>query len=503
MTVLKLRHTLIGKAIGMMVAVVAICSSVVVLALYFKGDLRQNLDRLTSLSEREYALQLASDITTSLLVNLTLPHGGGGPDDAVVAEWRSHLLDLAELEEKEFADTYSRAQDPTLRQAQVDLEEILARPTSAERIGEFALHLTPILDAFALKIQSRLDEVRAARLVLTRQYERESETHALWVLGAGLVGFAVVCWFVGWFFACLVRNLRRLERRAKEITGGNYGDPLTITRKDEVGELGKAVNTMADALVEREKEVENFRRRLFEEEKMVTVGTFAAGIAHEVGNPINAIAAITEQIGFSLAEDRSERNVAENINRLQMIVGQIERMSLMIRELNDFAHPGPAKMEPTSVNQVINSTINLLRFDPRFQGIRLTTNLSGDLPMVYAVPDHLAQMVINILINSADAIDDCVGEVVITTRRDGEDALIAIADNGRGMSSAAAEMALEPFFTTKPKGRGTGLGLAVCKTIVDEHRGTLEIESEPGRGTTLYVRIPIGADRRLHEASDR
>lgn len=503
MTVLKLRHTLIGKAIGMMVAVVAICGSVVVLALYFKGDLRQHLEQLTSLNEREYALQLASNITSDLLVNLTLPHSGGGPHDAIVAEWRIHLLDLAELEEKELADTSSRSQNPAIQQALVELEQILARPTSAERIDEFLFRLTPVLDAFALKIQNRLDEVRSARLVLTRQYERESETSALWVLGAGLVGFAVVCWFVGWFFACLVRNLRRLERRAKDITGGNYGDPLTITRQDEVGELGKAVNTMADALVEREKEVENFRRRLFEEEKMFTVGTFAAGIAHEVGNPINSIAAITEQIGISLAEDRSERNVAENIDRLQMIAGQIERMSQMIRELNDFARPSPAKMEPTSVNQVINSAVSLLRFDPRFQGINLTTDLSCDLPMVYAVPDHLAQMVINILINSADAIDDRVGEVVITTKRDGEDALIAVADNGRGMSSAAAEKALEPFFTTKPKGRGTGLGLAVCKSIVDQHYGALDIESEPGRGTTLYVRIPIKVDRGLHEASDR
>jgi signal transduction histidine kinase len=503
MTVSKLHHTLIGKAIGMMVAVVAICSSVVVLALYLKGDLRRHLDQLASLSEREYALQLASNTTTDLFVNLALPHSGGGPDDATVVEWQIHLMDLAELEEKEFADVSSRPQDPTLRQALVDLEEILARSTPAERIDEFISRLTPTLNAFALELQNRLDEVRSARLELARRYERDSETHARWVLVVGLVGFTVVCLFVGWFFLRLVRDVRQLERRAKDITGGNYGDPLTITRKDEVGELGKAVNTMADALVEREREVENFRRRLFEEEKMFAVGTFAAGIAHEIGNPIHAIAAMTEQMSFSLAEDRSERNVAENIDRLQMIAGEIDRMSQMIRELNGFARPGPVKMEPTSVNQVINSAINLLRFDPRFQGINLTTDLSCDLPMVYAVPDHLAQMVINILINAADAIDDCAGEVVITTSRDGENALIAITDNGRGMSSAAAEKALEPFFTTKPKGKGTGLGLAVCQTIVDQHHGTLDIESEPGRGTTLYVRIPIGADRGLHEASDR
>lgn len=502
MTVWKLRHTLIGKAIGMMVGVVAICSSVVVLALYFKGDLRQHLDQITSLSEREYVLQLGSNTTTDLLVDLTLAHSGGGPDDALIIEWQTHLVDLAELEENEFADVSSRPQDPTIRQAVVELEEILARPTSTERIDKFISRVTLALNAFALEIQNRVDEVRSARVELAGHYERESETHALWVLVIGLSGFTVVCFVVGWFFLRLVRDVRRLEQRTKDISGGNYGDRLTIERKDEVGELGKAVNTMANALLEREKEIEIFRHRLFEEEKNFTVGTFAAGIAHEIGNPINAIAAITEQMRFSLAEEPSERVAAENIDRLKTIVEQIDRMSQMIHELNDFSHPGPAKMEPTSVNQVINAVIHLLRFDPRFQAIKLTTDLSCDLPMVYAVLDHLAQTVINILINAADAIDDCAGEVVITTRRDGENALITITDNGCGMTGPAAEKAVEPFFTTKPKGKGTGLGLAVCKTIVDQHHGTLDIESEPGRGTTLYVRIPIKANRGIHEASD-
>jgi signal transduction histidine kinase len=503
-TVSKLHHTLFGKAVVMLVGVVAICSSVVALALYLKGDLRRHLDRVTSLTEREYALQLGSWTTADLLVNLTLPHRGGGPDDSLIGEWQIHLMDLVKLEEEGFGDVSSRPQDWTIRQALVDLEEIVAKPTPAERIDEFISRLVPALDAFALKIQDRFDEVHSARLELAREYDRETETFALWILAVGLIGFTIVCLFVGRFFVRLVHDVQQLERRAKDISGGNYGDLLTIERKDEVGELGKAVNAMAIALAEREKEVENFRSRLFEEEKMFTMGTFAARIAHEIGNPINAVAGISEQISASLADHPDKRDVNEDITRLQMIVEQTGRLSQVIREISDFARPGPTRMEPTSVNQVIESAINLLRFDPRFQGDSVATDLDRDLPMIYAVPDHLTQIAINALINAADATDGYdAGEVIVTTSRDGTNVLITVTDNGRGMSKEVAEKALEPFFTTKPKGKGSGLGLAVCKTIVDQHSGTIDIESEPGRGTTVYVRIPVQADRGLCEASDR
>jgi signal transduction histidine kinase len=173
-----------------------------------------------------------------------------------------------------------------------------------------------------------------------------------------------------------------------------------------------------------------------------------------------------------------------------MIVEQLDRMNSTLQDLSDFASPVPAKMEPMSVNSALESAIQLLHFDPRFRGIRLTADLRRDVPVVYGTASRLTQVAINILINAADAVDGEYGTIVVTSGPSRDGALITIEDNGHGMSKETCETALNPFVTTKPRGEGTGLGLAMCKAIIDEHRGTLAIDSEPGRGTRVQIHIP-------------
>jgi signal transduction histidine kinase len=285
-----------------------------------------------------------------------------------------------------------------------------------------------------------------------------------------------------------------MERRACEIAAGNYGDALDFDRKDEVGELGRALNRMADTLAEREEQIESSRSHLSESGKMIALGTFAAGIAHELGNPIHAMSALVERIDASRAEEPSERRMAENLDRMKMIADQIDRLNRVIREVGEFARGGTAQMEATDINQAIASAIRMSRFHHGFRQIELVSNLSRDLPMVHAVPEHLTQLALNILINAADAVEPGGGKITVSTRREEGDALISIEDNGHGMSKEAADTALGLFFTTKSKGSGSGLGLAMCKAIVDEHSGGLEIDSAPGRGTIVHVRIPLAVE---------
>jgi signal transduction histidine kinase len=325
----------------------------------------------------------------------------------------------------------------------------------------------------------------------------EGEAGALSTLVVGLSGFAAVCLLAGPFLLRFARDLRRLERRAGEISAGNYGEAPDFDREDEIGELGRALNRMADTLAEREEQIESSRNHLFESGKMIALGTFAAGIAHELGNPIHAMSALVERIDANRAKEPSERRMAENLDRMKMISDQIDRLNRVIREVGEFARGGTAQMEATDINQAIASALRMSRFHHGFRQIELVSNLSRDLPMVHAVPEHLTQLALNILINAADAVEPGDGKITVSTRREGGDALISIADNGHGMSKEAAETAPDLFFTTKSKGSGSGLGLAMCKAIVDEHSGGLEIESAPGRGTTVHVRIPLAVEGKI------
>jgi signal transduction histidine kinase len=177
-----------------------------------------------------------------------------------------------------------------------------------------------------------------------------------------------------------------------------------------------------------------------------------------------------------------------------MILEQGKRIERAVRDLRDLALPASDRIEPTSINPAPGSALNLLRYDRRFRGIKVIADLSPDVPVVYGVADHLTQVAVNLL---ADAIDGD-GKIIVASRPEGDGVLVTIEDDGCGMSEELSQKALDPFFTTKSYEKATGLGLAVCRAVVDQHRGTLRIESTPDRGTTVYVRTPA-----MSEAGDR
>ncbi len=245
-------------------------------------------------------------------------------------------------------------------------------------------------------------------------------------------------------------------------------------------------------------ELERTRQQYYHQEKMAAIGQLAAGILHEVGNPIAAIAGAAHDMRSSSrtisSHGEEDGELTSVVNRnLLMIEEHTERLAKITRDIADFASPRTRKRELTDINGLIRSTTRLLGYDRRFRRMEIKQELDSQLPAVEAVPDQITQVLMNLIINSLDASVDNdeqkpVVEVISRVAHGGIE--IEVKDNGSGMDERTLEHALEPFFTTKEPGRGTGLGLSLCNSIVSSHNGTLIVHSQPGEGTSVVIYLP-------------
>ena len=337
------------------------------------------------------------------------------------------------------------------------------------------------------------EQVQASRKSMSERYRTQSDSVAMPTFLLGLLGLGLLGAFIGLFFRRLTDDLRILQWRALDIVKGYRGKPMEITRYDEVGQLMTAVNDMAGILDWREKELALKRQKYFHQEKMAAIGTLAAGVSHEIGNPIAAISGI--------AQDMLERRAASACTggnchdcRPDLIYAQTQRLAAITREISEFASPRAAEPQFLDLNAQLRSTSSLIRYDKRLQRVTLRLELDSQLPAIYGVADQLTQLIMNLLINAMDALEgvkERVPSIVITTRLDHERACVAIEDNGHGIEADTLSRVFEAFFTTKAAGKGTGLGLSLCYSITKKHGGTIEIDSTPGTGTRVQVFFPL------------
>ena len=223
--------------------------------------------------------------------------------------------------------------------------------------------------------------------------------------------------------------------------------------------------------------------QLAHQEKMAAFGLFAAGVAHEIGNPLAAISSELELLA-------GEQDLGVVQGSLGQIGVQVARISRILRELVDFARRRRDTEGDLSLNAVVEDTLRLIRPDPRTRAVTLSTTLDPDIPAVRGVEDHLVQVLINLVLNALDAMPSG-GELTIRTRHLADrEVVLEVADTGVGMSPEVKERAFEPLFTTKPQGKGTGLGLSVCADLVQAAGGRIEVDSTPGRGSTFRVLLP-------------
>ncbi len=231
---------------------------------------------------------------------------------------------------------------------------------------------------------------------------------------------------------------------------------------------------------------------LIKAERLAAAGTFAAGVAHEVNNPLASISSLVQSL-LSGEEDPQRRTT------LHTILSQITRISGTLKDLVNFARPATAKQKPVNLNIAVSDTLRLVNYNKRFSGIQIDPILAADLKPAFADDNEIQQVLLNLLFNAADATAAEGGVIKVITENiktgHGSDkrhrVMIKVIDNGIGIPAEHLERVFDPFFTTKPAGAGAGLGLSLCQRIVLSNKGTIKVESEVGRGTAVTITLPV------------
>lgn len=243
-----------------------------------------------------------------------------------------------------------------------------------------------------------------------------------------------------------------------------------------------------------EEEVAETKRKYFHQEKVAAVGQLASGILHEIGNPISAMSGSVSYL-LSLTDGQSRNDdsgsfVNECAESLDVINGQIERLVGITHEIANFVSPQRFDSEIYDLNSIIEGNCGLLRYDQRLKYIDIQYQLSRDINAAKGIPDHLVQVFLNLMINSGHACQEAkrdLAKIVVTTGEEERGLYLTIADNGTGINEEIADKVFEPFFTTKEAGVGTGLGLSLCKSLMEEEGGMIEVVTIDGMGTEMWV----------------
>jgi PAS domain S-box-containing protein len=236
------------------------------------------------------------------------------------------------------------------------------------------------------------------------------------------------------------------------------------------------------------------RREIFDSllkaERLAAAGTFAAGVAHEVNNPLASISSLVQSI-------LTGENDPERRTTLHTILSQITRISSTLKDLVNFARPTTAQRKAIEVNGLIAETLRLITYNKRFSGIRVEPILAPDLRRAFADDNEIQQVLLNLLFNAADAspAEGAVIKVITENVRAGQGAdksrrvVIKVVDNGIGIPREHLERVFDPFFTTKPAGAGVGLGLSLCQRMILSNKGTIRVDSEVGHGTAVTITL--------------
>ncbi len=307
---------------------------------------------------------------------------------------------------------------------------------------------------------------------------------------AGITIAGVACAIVlGWMFTGrIMRPVTNLIRASAEIAKGNFSPKIGAISKDDIGLLQKEFLIMTEALKEREKrqKVES-EIQLIQSENQASVGKLAAGVAHEINNPLTAVLTFTHLI---LRRDDLADEVRSD---LETVASQTERVRKIVKSLLDFSRQTAIAPEPTNINRLIEDSVGLMRNQALLKDVDLLFIKKKELPALTLDRNQCQSVLINLIINALDATPPG-GKIEILTQetdlKEDRGLEIIIADTGSGISPDHMDKLFDPFFTTKEVGKGTGLGLAVTAGIIERHGGTIKVRSKPGAGTTFVIWLP-------------
>ncbi|MHC4294238.1 MAG: ATP-binding protein, partial [Planctomycetota bacterium] len=317
--------------------------------------------------------------------------------------------------------------------------------------------------------------------------------NALWsfvgISLAGVVLSVTICYFLS---KALTEPVNALVLAARHLGGGNLRQRVELDEStEEIAALGRTFNLMASSIEDRDEQLrERAQEEIMKSERLAMIGQLAAGVAHEINNPLGGILLFSRLLLRKAPAEGMER---ENLER---IVKEAERCQDIVQGLLDFARQREPKPESLNINDVVEKALSLLENQALFHNIEIVKHLEKGLPVVCVDASQMQQVFVNTMMNAAEAMDG-KGVLTISTSADGEGGGVEVrfADTGCGISEEYLGRLFEPFFTTKEVGHGTGLGLSISHGIVQRHGGTLTAYSRLGEGATFVVHLPEAEEK--------
>jgi two-component system NtrC family sensor kinase len=347
------------------------------------------------------------------------------------------------------------------------------------------------------------------------EINRTMKAHVVKMVTVSISFILLVSLSVGWLLHRLIYvPLRDLDRGAKRLASGDFDQPIPVRGEDEFGSLARSYNTMMAGLKKSRQELEEWVQTLGQKvkerteelrlaeaevargEKLASIGQLAAGIAHELNNPLTGVLTFTSLMRKKMPDG------SQDAEDLDLVIRETRRCASIIRRLLDFAREKPPEKTEVDLNSLIMETVRFVERSAALQHVEITTQLDRNLPQLHVDADLIKQVLMNILVNAQQAIVEEQGRILVTSRfhaarrlaNCGNDPVpaveVAITDTGCGIAKENLQRIFDPFFTSKEVGKGTGLGLSVTYGIVRSHGGEIEVESKVGEGTTFRVFLP-------------
>ncbi len=283
----------------------------------------------------------------------------------------------------------------------------------------------------------------------------------------------------------IIERIRILKRATEAIASGNLDYKLSPDKISGFNMLDEAFNEMARSLKEHNDQLQKLYEHVAKTEKLTALGEMAAGVAHEINNPLGGILLYGNLV---LEDIHPDSPVRENV---QKIIYQANRCKEIVQGLLDFSRAPTREMDAVQINQIIDISLKLVKDQAMFHGIEIEEKLGHNLPAVWGDKSMLEEVFLNLFVNAADAMNGKGKLKIITEINDSDSIRILISDTGKGINKEHISHIFEPFFTIKEPGRGTGLGLSIVYGIIQKHNGSIDVESELDKGTTFIILFPI------------
>ena len=377
-----------------------------------------------------------------------------------------------------------------------------AHPPSMKVLG--------VLDV-SLDIQLIDEELASAKLFLI----------GVFVAQVGLISVLIFL-FMRRFLQKPIRNLIAATQTVSQM---NLDQPITGTESnDELGKLARSFDEMRQRLRQAMSDVGEFTQnletkvaqrteqlkianlKLMQTDRLASLGQLAASVAHEINNPISGVLNLSMLMQRILRDDGiPQGRVGEFRTYLSQVIHETSRVGRIVSDMLAFSRRSKPQRSVADLNEILNSTLSLIQHKLRLSNVEVKLDLDPDLPPVPCDSSQMQQVVLNLVMNAAEATQGQeAGCVTVRTWRDGEgnSIMFSVADNGEGIPEENLPKIFDPFFTTKPDGKGVGLGLAVLYGIVHSHGGEVTVQSNVGEGTTFTVTLPIVPSPRPRDAAD-